>query len=247
VPVQARRAVDDGSDLVLAAGGDGTVLGVLRGIRGTEVALGVLPLGTANDFARSLGVPDDRRALAALGQGRVRPIDLIACQYTDEAGARREDAICSSAGLGFTAQLTYMERSASMQTLKRRAGSFAFVLASARLLLTYTGTWVREIGKVARIGAMPLLPRARADSGTLDMCVFDGRTRRAAWLLLNLQLSERHLGWPDYHYFTGARAVEMVPEGPMPLHLHGEPAGWGPVRFEVCPGAQAALCLPRSG
>src|SRR5438046_1744525 len=86
VPVQARRAVDEGGDLVVAAGGDGTVLGVLRGMAGSEAALGVMPLGTANDLARALGVGDDRRALAALAAGRVRTVDLVDCQYQDGEG-----------------------------------------------------------------------------------------------------------------------------------------------------------------
>jgi diacylglycerol kinase (ATP) len=258
VAIQARRAVDDGCDLVVAAGGDGTVLGILRGMAGSGAALAALPLGTANDFASSLGVGNDRRALAALASGHVRAVDLIACQYQDREGKHKQDLICSSAGLGFTAELTRMEATPEMQTLKRRFGSFAFVLASAKLLLTYTGAWLRvsldgreqrlrgslvELGKIARVGGLPLLPRARLDSGTLDLCVFDSSTLRAAQLLLTVQFSQRHLGWPDYHYLTGARTIELTPEEPLPLHLHGEHVGRGAVRFEVRPGALRVLAL----
>ena len=262
VPIQARRAVDEGRDLVVAAGGDGTLLGVLRGAGESGAVLGLLPIGTANDYARPLGVGDDRRALAALTAGRVRAVDLVACRYRDEEGKLCQELVCSSAGLGFTAELTRLERSGGMRELKRRFGSFAFALASAKLMFTYTGAWIRviadgreqrlrgslvEMGKVPRVGGLPLLPDARPDSGTLDLCVFDGSTSRSAWLLLNVHLSQRHLGWSDYHYVTGARSIELIPETPLPLHLQGEYVGGGPVSFEVRPGALRVLTLGEGG
>jgi diacylglycerol kinase family enzyme len=64
--------------IVVAAGGDGTVHRLLRKTAGTEVSLGVLPLGGANDFARRLGIPGDfRKACAILRQGCIQEIDLL--------------------------------------------------------------------------------------------------------------------------------------------------------------------------
>ena len=55
----AREAIEAGADTIVACGGDGTVNEVVNGIEGTEVALGIIPAGTANDFARQVGIPDD--------------------------------------------------------------------------------------------------------------------------------------------------------------------------------------------
>ena len=58
----AREAIEAGADTIVACGGDGTVNEVLNGIEGTTVALGIIPAGTANDFARQVGIPTDPSA-----------------------------------------------------------------------------------------------------------------------------------------------------------------------------------------
>lgn len=71
----ARRAVDEGFGTIVAMGGDGTVGGVAAALVGTDARLGVLPGGTFNFFARSLGIPDDLRAAArVIVEGDVRPV-----------------------------------------------------------------------------------------------------------------------------------------------------------------------------
>src|SRR4051812_3280579 len=118
VEARARRAVADGHDLIVAAGGDGTLLGVLQAVRGTPVAVTVLPLGASNDYARALGLKSARDALTALRSGVMRPVDLIACEYIGRDGAPREQVICLSVGLGFTAAVARAERSPLMSLLK---------------------------------------------------------------------------------------------------------------------------------
>lgn len=74
----AAEAAARGSEIVIAGGGDGTVQEVVRGIVGKGAALGVLPLGSANDFARCQGVPSNpRRAVEAIAGGQRRSIDLL--------------------------------------------------------------------------------------------------------------------------------------------------------------------------
>src|SRR6187549_2177450 len=96
--VQARRAAEDGVERLLVAGGDGTMHHVAQGLAGTDCALGVIPLGSGNDLAGTLGIPPDlevavKRAL----EGEVRRIDL----------ARVGEIWCIGyAGVGFDSEVT---------------------------------------------------------------------------------------------------------------------------------------------
>ncbi len=79
----AQSAAEQGYDVVCAMGGDGTVNEVINGIARTGAALGVIPVGTGNDFARTLGVPrgDVAAACRILARGQRRPMDL--CRMND--------------------------------------------------------------------------------------------------------------------------------------------------------------------
>ncbi|WP_307031698.1 diacylglycerol/lipid kinase family protein [Arthrobacter globiformis] len=71
------RVVEDGHDLIVVGGGDGTVTAAAGRVAGIDVALGVLPLGTANDFARTLEIPNNlAEACATVAEGKVVDIDL---------------------------------------------------------------------------------------------------------------------------------------------------------------------------
>jgi diacylglycerol kinase family enzyme len=74
----AREAVNQQAEVVIAAGGDGTINEVIQELVGTETALGVLPIGTVNDWAREIGIPlDVKGARDVLVHGRTRHIDLV--------------------------------------------------------------------------------------------------------------------------------------------------------------------------
>jgi diacylglycerol kinase family enzyme len=69
---------DENVDAIIAVGGDGTINEALNGMIGTEVPLGIIPCGTANDLAHHLGIPTDlENAVSVIGQGRTQRIDLI--------------------------------------------------------------------------------------------------------------------------------------------------------------------------
>src|SRR6516162_1174476 len=89
----ARKAAENGADLVVAAGGDGTVRGCAEGLADTGIPLGIVPLGTANLLARTLGIPaDPRAALAvALGSREDRRIDPRKDSREDSRKDLRED------------------------------------------------------------------------------------------------------------------------------------------------------------
>ena len=94
----ARRAVEEGFSMVIACGGDGTVGAVAKGLVGTDCPLGILPLGTFNNFARTLQLPLDLAAACRLlARGRVRRVDV--------GVANGEHYFFEAAGVGIDAQL----------------------------------------------------------------------------------------------------------------------------------------------
>ena len=84
---QARRLAEQGWEIIVAAGGDGTVCDVMQGVLGTQSALGVLPMGTGNDFSRTLGIGTDQHlAVTTITKGRRERIDVGRWTQGDRQG-----------------------------------------------------------------------------------------------------------------------------------------------------------------
>ncbi len=270
IVVRAAQAVADCHSTIVAGGGDGTVLGVLNGIHGSGAVLGVLPLGTSNDFAKSLGVRDVALAADAFTSGTVKHVDVGRCTFRTPGGAQVQRLFCSTSGVGFTARLFQVESTLIMRLMKRTLGDLAWVLASLRYGFTFSASdtglqfddsvahgsvWLLSVNKVDREGGMPVTPFARLDDGHLEACLVPeiGRLRRLK-LLASLQRSAAHIHWAEIDYFSdagiynryglrGLRRLSLEPKQPLPVHLNGEFVGYTPATFEVVPAAQPVLSL----
>ena len=120
---QAARAVERGCDTVIACGGDGTVLEVLQSVVNTNVALGVLPMGTKNALAFELGIPrDPRRAARMLASSETVGVAVGRAQYARGDGRRGECYFMSAAGIGSHAEMMY--RMAANFTRRRSMWSY---------------------------------------------------------------------------------------------------------------------------
>jgi len=246
-PGDARRlateAVHDGFDVIVAAGGDGTVHEVLNGIgdseRGFEKArLGVLPLGTVNVFARELQTPLKlERAWEVLRRGRERKIDLPRAEFP---GTGKKVYFAQLAGAGLDARAIELVDF----SMKRRVGPLAYVMAGFKALFekkpkvkaSANGSSVS--GELVLIGngkfyggPFEIFPSADLSDGLLDVCVFpeaDLRTllRCAPDFLLRRKLPERRI-----KRFQGA-AFELTSESGN-FELDGELAGALPARFSI--------------
>ncbi len=105
---QAAQAVERGCDAVIACGGDGTVLEVLQSVVNTNVALGVLPMGTKNALAFELGIPrDPRRAARMLASSETVGVAVGRAKYARGDGRRGECYFMSAAGIGSHAEMMY--------------------------------------------------------------------------------------------------------------------------------------------
>ena len=115
---QARRAILDGADTILACGGDGTMHDVLQGIAGTRVALGVVPLGTANALAHDLKVPlNPTQAIRAALSATPKRVALGTVEFTSLAGQREKRYFTVAVGIGVDAHLFYKLHTGTKQRL----------------------------------------------------------------------------------------------------------------------------------
>jgi diacylglycerol kinase (ATP) len=131
---QARQAITEGCDTVIACGGDGTVHDVLQGLVGSPAALGVIPLGTANSLAHDLRLPLSpadaaRAALAA----KPRRVAVGRVEYQDFTGKQAARYFTVTVGIGVDAHLFYKINPAA----KQRFGMATYCAKATRLWLTH--------------------------------------------------------------------------------------------------------------
>lgn len=203
---QCRTALDDGADLVLAAGGDGTVRAVAETLVGTGVPLGLIPAGTGNLLARNLGIPldlDEAVTVALHGVGRTIDVAVL-----DDTVDGRDDAdritFTVMAGIGFDAA---MMRDAP-DGLKAAVGWPAYLVGGLKGMRRSRvhvrvelddGPAQRHtvrtvlIGNCGRLqGGLELLPDADPSDGLLDVAVVSARRPRDLAVLLVRGLRRTH-------------------------------------------------------
>jgi lipid kinase YegS len=241
----ARRFVSgaDKVDLLIAAGGDGTLNEVLHGLmdlpESTRPILGIVPLGTANDFATGCGIPrDPDNALALCMKGEAVPIDI---------GKANEHWFINAASSGFGAEIT----ATTSPELKRLLGPAAYTVMGAILAINlhhYQGTLIlpdREItgsGPVAIVGngrqtggGIQVAPRACIDDGLLDVLVV--RQISPTALLAAARELQQLPTDGDYISYWQTPWLEVHPEEAIPVNLDGEPLSFSTVRYEAVPKA----------
>ncbi|GAA1393463.1 diacylglycerol/lipid kinase family protein [Luteococcus peritonei] len=237
---QAEQALELGADLVVVGGGDGTVRAVAERLRGTQTAIGIVPLGTANIFARNLGL-SPRRLEAAVGVamfGSPRRLDLgVACFRTESLPTQdsREHLFLVLAGLGNDA----LTVAATRPGLKRRLGWLAYFESGSRHLVRRPvrmlvqlddqpalprALWSCLVGNAPRIPmGISIFPARELDDGLLD--VMEVRvTRLRQWFPIALAGARRRAESPCLVHHD-ARRVRLVPDEPTELQLDGDVFG----------------------
>ncbi len=249
-PDDARRlaaeAVTEGFDLIVAAGGDGTVNEVLNGIGDApdgfaRARLGVLPLGTVNVFARELKIPlKVERAWEVLQRGRETKIDLPRVEFSAN-GVRQKRYFCQLAGAGLDARAIEL---VDWQH-KKRVGPLAYVIAGLKALrenkpvVTVHVDGQSATGELVVVGngrfyggSFALLPQADLRDGVLDICVVP----QISWMALlrsapGLLLRGKLPASVAQHF--SAASFELTGESSAAFELDGEWVGKLPVTFAI--------------
>jgi diacylglycerol kinase (ATP) len=249
-PGDARRlaaeAVADGFDLIVAAGGDGTVNEVLNGIddapNGFDRArLGVLPLGTVNVFARELKIPlRVERAWEILQREREKKIDLPSVKFSAN-GVHQKRCFVQLAGAGLDARAIELLN----WRHKKKIGPLAYIIAGLKALrekkpkITVRADGQNFSGELVLVGngrfyggPFGIFPLADLRDGLLDVCIFpqaDWLTmlRCAPGFLIRQKLPEKIV-----RRFRAA-SFELSSDLPVAFELDGEWAGNLPATFSI--------------
>lgn len=249
----ARRAAEDGADLVVAIGGDGHAAAVAEGVIGTPTTFAVMPAGSANDYARVLGVrrSDLRWHARLLAERPTARVDVI---RVDMDGATRH--VLSVGGTGFDARVA--ERALRLTRLR---GAPRYVAAMLAELPSFTGgnfsiTVDDERREVAAMliavangstygGGMRVAPAADLRSGRLEVCVVGQLSRLGFVRAFPSVFRGTHVRHPAVTMLQ-AREVTISADRPFGVLGDGELLGRLPARFRVLPGVLSVVA-PSTG
>lgn len=225
-----RNAALNGWELIIAAGGDGTINEVVNGLMLAEQAgahskLGIMPVGTGNDFALGIGLPADLNEVAGrLVRGQTRRFDvgIVNGRYFDNC-----------VGIGFDARINIEAHSITWVS-----GQMQYLLAVLRSLTSYPFPVVNiykddgdrlnkqvlmvSVGNGARMGGgFRITPDALPDDGKLDLCIVDALSRPQILRLLPKAMKGNHHGESAVELCRTTRLV-VESSDPLPVHADGE-------------------------
>ncbi len=237
----------DGIDLVVVCGGDGTVNAAAQGLVDTGLPFGILPMGTANDLARTLAVPLDlAQAASVIVSGRVRRIDL---------GDVNGHLFFNVASLGLSADLA---RGLSRET-KRRWGRLGYALAAVKALIAarpFNASIVMKTGEV-RVKTLQIAvgngrhygggsiveASAAIDDGHLDLYSLEVSSVWTLALMFPAFRRGVHGAWREVRT-ARCTEFEVRTRRPRPINTDGDLVTFTPARFTIYPGAISVFAPP---
>ena len=256
----ALKAIEECADFLVSAGGDGTLGEVAGAIIESKraIQLGVLPLGTGNDFARTIGVwGTPQRAIDALFDGQTRRVDagMIECN-----GSAR--AWINVAGCGFDSLAAgRINNWGKRRTMRHIRGLSAYLLAVACELVSFRafdltleldGEHLEMRAVLCAVanaksygGGMLVCPDARLDDGLFDVCVIGDASRGEFLRAFPGVFAGRHTDHPKV-VMRRCRSIRIESKQRVPVLADGEIVGSAPFRCEILPGA-LDVCVLKSG
>lgn len=253
---QVQREVASGADLLISAGGDGTLHSLVNAVPGSRVTFAVVPAGGGNDFARALGLPlKPILALEMALAGEIKAVDLV--RVRNASGHER--FYLGGGGVGLdsdTAQL-------ASQKMRKWPGRLRYIAAAIRSFAAYAPRRVRIlIGSAVEIpwqkaiiasvlntptfgAGIRLVPEARIDDGLLDVAVREDLHLHELLRVLPRLVWTGSLSLPDIRVLR-ARELRIETDPPVLFQGDGELLGYTPVDIAVLPGAVSFL-VPRGG
>lgn len=247
----ARQVAQGGADIVVAYGGDGTVMEVANGLVGTEVALGVVPGGTGNVLSIELDIPQASEEAAQLlvsPDTQIRKVDV---------GQSGERSFLLRAYVGFDAQRIQL----TTREMRDRYGKLAYLIAALKALpeskaIRFSLTLddedvecegftciVQNAGNMG-VRGLSLVPSVSISDGLLDVVVIHGLDPLSLASALG-SIADTPLASDRFHHWQ-AREVTIATDSPQAVIGDGEAWGETPITMKVLPGAVHVIAAGRA-
>lgn len=244
----AEKVRSKGAELIVAVGGDGTLLEVVNGLDLKKNILGIIPAGTGNGFRRSLGIPGNcRKALLAMSCWEPQPIDI---------GIFNGIRYLNMAGFGFDAAIARFAKDGG----GRLPGYAAYVKGFFSELPGFRGFSVRiekdggfiEEAQTLMVvvangryygGKLCIAPHARLSDGELNLLLVRRVNSASTISLAARAFMKKHLGHSSV-YTVPCRELTINAADGVPVHIDGELLGSLPAKIGVLPGALQVLAPP---
>ena len=252
----ARRAVDRGADLILVAGGDGTINEAVNGMVNSDVPLGILPAGTANVLANELGVGKSMERAAAVLADSTKERVALGLLSSETASGRDNPGryFLMMAGAGLDADIVYNLNA----RMKEAVGKVAYWIGGfSKVGQRIPEFTVRADGREYR-ASFALLSRVRNYGGDLEiaptisllddefeMVLFEGESSLGFLKYMLAVVVHQQQGMRGISILRTRQAVFSAPEeSKIHLQVDGEYAGVAPARVEIVPNALTLLVPP---
>lgn len=239
----AKKAADNGFETVVAVGGDGTTHEVVNGIVGSNISLGIIPIGAGNDFSNCLGIPkkDIKRSIEIIRTGKKKKIDL---------GKLDDEYFMGFAGTGFDTMI--VELSFKKRNLLKLLGSFFYIYGFYNILIRFKPIPLKIITKDSVIekkvvtiivgnswlggGGMKLVPDAKLDDGLFDVCIVEEIPKFELFIVFPRVFSGTHITHPSVNIIR-TNFLRIESDRKMIVQADGEIIRSLPVNFELIPKA----------
>jgi len=254
----ARELADAGCDLLIVAGGDGTLNEAVNGILmgSSDARIGLLPLASGGDFARTLGLAGLGPAVDSLAAGHTRRIDAFRARFRSPGGAAAERCFLNAAscGLGAVAAMGVRGWCRAVPGGARYLAAAIPALASGRsfqvrLCLGDSSPAAFDITTAAvangqyQGGGIRIAPEADLQDGLADITVVERVSLAEVVRNLPILYSGALYSHPKVRHWRAAR-VRVESETEVPVELDGEPVGTLPLEIEALPQALRFIFPP---
>ena len=243
IPI-ARKAVKDGYKVIIAMGGDDTVEAIIRGIAGSKVHLGMIPVGTANNLAKSLGIPEDpEEACALIASGHFRKLDMG--QVTVRKGKKFPFFELVTIGIVAAVYPDVLHAvKGRLSGIKDAIQTFLSQETKPEVNLIMDGesnitveTMLAIVSNVPLIGPNMLVdPGASTDDGLLDVSLFPSFSKAELLAYSTKVMNEGHTDDGKIQRYR-AHKLKIKTSPKLEVMADGVMLGKGTVRIKVLPGA----------
>jgi len=251
----AKKAVEDGYTTVIAAGGDGTISEVANGLVGSDVTLGILPMGTYMNIAMMLSIPNDlEKAVVLIKIGRTRKMDVGKLNRMDGEKLHEEIYFLEGAGIGFEAQFQkdFLEiEKGHLSALWNLFMSFKDYYAN-KVVIEYDGEKIETKSMLVTVSNGPftganlqLAPTAKLNDHRLTISIY----KMPKFELLKHFIKLKWFGkvWDPKVKIIQAQKVKIITKKDRLVHTDARVFGTTPVEFSVVPNAlQVITGFPKS-